>query len=275
MTQATSRFDGRVALVTGGASGIGEATVRRLHAEGAIVAIADIRPDAIVPLVAELGPERTFAITVDMLDPQKIDAMIAYTVERFGRLDILINNAGVGSYGAVTDINLDHWREVMGVDVDGVFWASRTAMPHLVKAKGAIVNVASIAGMVGDYGFAAYNAAKAAVINLTRSMALDHAPEVRVNAVSPGLTATPLATGLTGNPSIMDAYLPVLPLRRPAEPREVAAAIAFLASDDASYITGHNLTIDGGLTAHSGQPNFPRILGGKSHLADAPTAVRR
>ncbi len=142
-------------------------------------------------------------------------------------------------------------------------------------ARGCIVNVASVAGSGGDYGFAAYNAAKAAVINLSRSMALDHAPHVRVNTVSPGLTRTPLATGLYGNPEIMAAWRDGLPLGRPGEPSEIASAIAFLASDDASYVNGHDLVVDGGGAAHTGMPNFTRILAGQSHLVGAESFVKR
>lgn len=268
------RFAGRVAIVTGGASGIGEATVRRLHGEGATVIVADIRADAIAALTGDLGP-RAHGHPVDMIDTAAIEAMIAAVADRHGRIDILVNNAGIGSFGRVTDIDLAHWREVMAVDVEGPMWASRAAMPHLEASHGCIVNVASVAGLAGDYGFAAYNAAKAAIINLTRAMALDHAPRVRVNAVSPGLTATPLATGLTGNDAIMAAWRDGLPLGRPARPDEVAAAIAFLASSDASYVNGHNLVVDGGGAAHTGMPNFTRILGDASHLDAAETLIRR
>ena len=269
------RFADKVAIVTGGASGIGEATVRRLHSEGATVVVCDIRSDAVGRLLDDLGTDRAHAHLIDMMDLGAAAQMVTEIAARFGRLDILVNNAGMGSFGRVTDIDLAHWREVMTIDVDAVFMASRTAMPHLTCSGGTIVNVASIAGMLGDHSFAAYSAAKAAVINLTRSMAVDHAPEVRVNCVSPGLTDTPLAVGLTGNAEIMAGYGECIMLGRAAAPAEVAAGIAFLASSDASYITGHNLVIDGGITAHSGQPNFTRILAGKSHLDEAETVIRR
>lgn len=271
----SGRFADKVAIVTGGASGIGEATVRRLHDEGATVVVADIRPDVTSMLVAELDSERVVEHQVDMLVTAEIEALIASVAIRFGTIDILINNAGIGSFGRVTEIDLAHWREVMTIDVEAAMWASRTAMPFLEKARGNIVNVASVAGIAGDYGFAAYNAAKAALINLTRAMALDHAPQVRVNVVSPGLTATPLAVGLTGNAAIMAAWTDGLPLGRPGEPSEVAAAIAFLASPDASYINGHNLVVDGGGMAHTGMPNFSRILAGASHLDGAESLVKR
>lgn len=269
------RFPGKCAIVTGGASGIGAATVRRLRGEGANVMVADIRAEAIAALLAELGGEGVSGHVVDMMDLSQVEAMIAEAVRRFGRLDILVNNAGVGSFGRITDITLEHWREVLTIDLEAVMWACRTAMPHLEATRGCIVNVASVAGGGGDYGFAAYNAAKAGLINLSRSMALDHAPHVRVNTVSPGLTRTPLAEGLHGNPEIMAAWRDALPLGRPGEPEEVAAAIAFLASPDASYVNGHDLVVDGGGAAHTGLPNFTRILGGASHLANAETLVKR
>jgi meso-butanediol dehydrogenase / (S,S)-butanediol dehydrogenase / diacetyl reductase len=268
------RFSDKVVIVTGGGSGIGEAAVRRFAAEGACVVVADVRESAWTRVVDALDIGQHLGVTVDVIDPDAIDRMIAATIDRFGRIDGLVNNAGMGSFGRVTDIDLNHWNTVMAVDVGAVFWASRQAMPHLIATGGSIVNVASASGMAADYGFAAYNAAKAAVLNLTRAMAIDHAPAVRINAVSPGLTATPLATGLTENPAIMQAYDGVLPMERPAQADEIAAAIAFLASDDASYVNGHNLVVDGGMTAHTGQPNFTRLLGGDSHLAGVGTAVR-
>ena len=271
----TGRLNGKVAIVTGGASGIGEATVRRLHADGATVVVADVRPEAIVALSDALQSDRIIGHQVDMMQTAEIEGMIAETVRRCGGIDILVNNAGIGSFGRVTDIDLAHWREVMTIDVEAVMWASRTAMPFLETRQGCIVNIASVAGIAGDYGFAAYNAAKAAVINLTRAMAIDHAPQVRVNVVSPGLTRTPLAEGLTGNPDIMAAWTDNLPMGRPAESEEVASAIAFLASPDASYINGHNLVVDGGGIAHTGMPNFTRILGGASHLDGMVSAVKR
>lgn len=269
------RLTGKRAIVTGGASGIGEATVRRFLDEGATVLAADIRADALNQLAASLPSTALMTAQVDMMDLNAVEALIASGTERLGGLDILVNNAGIGSFGSITDIGFDHWREVMAIDLDAVMWACRHALPHLAQACGCIVNVASVSGSGGDYGFAAYNAAKAAVINLGRAMALDHAPHVRVNSVSPGLTRTPLATGLTGNAQVMEAWRDALPLGRPAEPREIAAAIAFLASDDASYVNGHDLVVDGGGAAHTGLPNFTRLLGGEGHLTQADSFIQR
>lgn len=269
------RLCGKRAIVTGGASGIGAASVRRFLDEGATVILLDIRADAIAETMACLASERLDSMTVDMMDLVAVEQAIGECAARMGGIDILVNNAGIGSFGRITDIDLAHWREVMAIDLDAVMWASRTALPHLQRSEGSIVNVASIAGHRADYGFAAYNAAKAAVINLTRAIALDHAPLVRCNSVSPGLTRTPLATGLYGNPQIMEAWRDGLPLCRPAEPAEVASAIAFLASADASFVNGHDLVVDGGGLAHTGMPNFTRILGAHSHLAQAASLVRR
>lgn len=275
MTGSSRRLEGKFAIVTGGASGIGKATVSRFLDEGAAVVAADIRADALADLAASINSKRLVTFEADMINLAQVESMIAFAVERFGQLDVLVNNAGIGSFGRITDIDLAHWREVLAIDLDAVMWSCRSAMPHLEKARGCIVNVASVAGSGGDYGFAAYNAAKAAVINLSRSMALDHAPHVRVNTVSPGLTRTPLATGLTGNPEIMAAWSDALPLGRAGEPSEIAAAIAFLASDDASFVNGHDLVVDGGGAAHTGMPNFTRILAGQSHLDSAESFVKR
>lgn len=269
------KLTGKRAIVTGGASGIGEATVRRFLEDGAAVLAADIRPDALAQLTASLPTDALTTAQVDMLDLNAVEALIATAADKLGGIDILVNNAGIGSFGSIADIGLDHWREVMTIDLDAVMWACRHALPHLVQARGCIVNVASVSGSGGDYGFAAYNAAKAAVINLSRAMALDHAPHVRVNSVSPGLTRTPLATGLTGNAKVMEAWRDALPLGRPAEPSEIAAAIAFLASDDASYVNGHDLVVDGGGAAHTGLPNFTRLLGGEGHLTQADSFIQR
>lgn len=267
------RLTEKRAIVTGGASGIGEATVRRFLDEGATVMAADIRPDALEQLASSCASDRLRTYRVDMMDLGAVEALITDAAQALGGIDILVNNAGIGSFGTIATISFEHWREVMAIDLDAVMWSCRHALPHLVATRGCIVNVASVSGSAGDYGFAAYNAAKAAVINLSRAMALDHAPYVRVNSVSPGLTATPLATGLTGHPDIMAAWM--LPLERAAEPAEIASAIAFLASDDASYVNGHDLVVDGGGAAHTGLPNFTRILGDKSHLDEAKSLVRR
>ena len=252
------RFDNKVALVTGAASGIGEAVARRLAAGGAQILAVDVNEAGLAALVGALGSGAVSHVA-DMAKQAAVEAMVAAVVERFGRLDILVNNAGVGSYKRTTELGPEEWRRVMAIDLDAVFFACRQALPHLIETRGCVVNTASISGMGADYGFTAYNTAKAAVIALTRVMAIDYAAQgVRVNSVSPGLTLTPL---LAMSPqAYLDAYAEKVPMRRGGQPDEIAAVIAFLASDDASYITGQNIAVDGGMTAWTGSPDVSEIM---------------
>ena len=182
---------------------------------------------------------------------------------RFGGLDILVSNAGIGSFGEAPDMDPEMWHRVIAIDLDGVFFGARAAIPAMrARGGGVIVNTASISGLGGDYGFAAYNAAKAAVINLTRTLAIDHGKDnIRVNALAPGLVSTPITSGLAAIPGLAEAWNALIPLGRPAQPEEMAEVIAFLASDAASYITGTTIVADGRMTARTGQPNFTRVMG--------------
>jgi meso-butanediol dehydrogenase/(S,S)-butanediol dehydrogenase/diacetyl reductase len=254
------RFADRIALVTGGASGIGAATVRLLAAEGAAVTVVDLAESAGAAVAAEIGGHFH---ACDLADPAAPGAMVEAVLARAGRLDVLVNNAGIGSLAEAPDLDPALWRQVLAVDLDAVFLACRAAIPAMRAAGGGtIVNTASISGLAGDYGFAAYNAAKAGLLNLTRALAIDHGKDgIRVNAVCPGLVDTPLAAPLAAVPGLMAAWVRDIPLGRAARPEEIAEAIAFLASDAASYMTGAALVVDGGATAHTGQPNFIRAIG--------------
>jgi meso-butanediol dehydrogenase / (S,S)-butanediol dehydrogenase / diacetyl reductase len=255
----TGRFGGKIAVITGGASGIGAATARRLAAEGAHVVLGDLDSDAAQELAGSLGG---IGLATDVADPSACNALIEAAVARFGGLDILVNNAGMGSFGSAATLADDEWRRVMAVNLDGTFQCTRAALPYLrTRGGGAIVSTASISGLMGDHGFVAYNAAKAAVINFTRSVAIDFAAQgIRVNAVAPGLVDTPIVAGALAIPGAREAWNERIPMGRPARAEEIAAAICFLASDDASYITGTTLVVDGGATAHTGQPNLAKLL---------------
>jgi meso-butanediol dehydrogenase/(S,S)-butanediol dehydrogenase/diacetyl reductase len=256
------RFEGRVAIVTGGASGIGAATVRLLAGEGAKVAIFDLDRHKGERLAAELGADRATFSAVDVADAGALAAAVDAVAGRFGRLDILVNNAGIGALAKTPELPVEAWRQVMAVDIDAVFYACRAAIPHMREAGGgAIVNTASISGAAGDYGMTVYNAAKGAVINYTKALAIDHALDgIRVNSVSPGLIDTQLTDGLREAPDLLAEWTAGIPMKRAGRPEEMAAVIAFLASDAASYVTGSNIIADGGKMAWTGQPDATILI---------------
>ena len=253
-------FEGKVVLVSGAASGIGAATTRAYLEAGATVVAGDLDAGALERLEADLAPEhaaRWARAVLDVSDASSADRFVDTAVQRFGRVDVLVNNAGIAPVGSVTDTSDELWRRVMAVDVDGVFFLSRAAMPHLVRVGGCIVNMASVSGIAADFNYAAYNAAKGAIVNLTRSMAVDYGKKgVRVNAVAPGPVRTPLLIkNLQSLPGLESAFERFIPLGRIAEPAEVAEAVLFLSSRGASFISGAILPVDGGVTAWNGQPN--------------------
>ncbi|WEK41891.1 MAG: SDR family NAD(P)-dependent oxidoreductase [Candidatus Sphingomonas colombiensis] len=254
------RFAGKVALVTGGGSGIGAATARLLAREGAQLVVVDLVAEHAQAVADETGG---IAVTADVAQRADVERAVARAVERHGRIDILFNNAGIGCFGRTPDLDPAQWERVIAVDLNAVFYACRAAIPHMPKPGGVIVNTASISGLAADYGFTAYNAAKAAVINYTRSLAIDHAREgIRANALCPGLVATPIIAGARELPGLEQAWNDTIPLGRPAQPEEMAQVVAFLASDAASYVTGSVIVADGGQTASTGQPNLMNFLPG-------------
>ena len=256
------RFENKVVIVTAAASGIGLAAAKRFAAEGATLSLCDIALDTLKSHASAMGlPDSKLHVArIDVSKPKELEAFIADTVARFGSLDILVNNAGVGAFGYVTEITPEIWDRVIATTLSSVFYASRAALPHLIKSRGNIVNTASISGLVADVGFAAYNAAKGGVVNLTRAMAIDHASDgIRVNAICPGVTETGSTAWMHNHPEIMRGFAERLTMGRMGTSEEMAGAILFLASDDATYITGTNLVIDGGLTAGTGQPPFRKL----------------
>jgi meso-butanediol dehydrogenase/(S,S)-butanediol dehydrogenase/diacetyl reductase len=256
------RFKNKVVVITGGASGIGLASARRFHGEGAAVVIADVNDAQGQAVAADLGDGRCVYQHADVASWEDVQTLIERAANEFGGLDVLFNNAGVGSFAATPDLEVEEWRRVIDIDLSGVFYGCKAAIPHLRRrGGGSIVNTASISGLFGDYSFTAYTAAKAGVVNYTRAAAIDHAREgIRVNAVCPGPVDTPIIAGINQMPGVRELWDECVPMGRFARPEEIAAVVAFLASDDASYITGAAIPVDGGVTAHTGQPNLPAIL---------------
>lgn len=246
-----SRFAGKVAIVTGGANGIGAAVAARLAAEGAKVMIADVQEPA------ETTDSIAFVRT-DASSAAAVSALVDETVAKWGKVDILINNAGLGALSETPEMEEELWDKVFAINTKAIYLFCKYAIPVMRAQGGAIVNVASISGLGGDYGMGVYNASKGAVINYTRSLALDCARDgIRVNALCPGLIETAMTALTVARPDDREAWLGPIPLARMGKPEEMASVIAFLASDDASYMTGSIVTADGGITCHTGQPNIP------------------
>jgi meso-butanediol dehydrogenase/(S,S)-butanediol dehydrogenase/diacetyl reductase len=255
------RFEGKTIVITGAAAGIGLAAARRFHAEGGAVVIGDLREALDPDVEACFGGERMIYRQVDVADWEQMQALMAAAVDTFEGLDVLFNNAGIGILSTVPDITVEQMRRVIDVSLFGAFHGCKAVIPIMrERGGGAIVNMASISGMAGDYGFAAYNTAKGGVLNLTRALAIDHAREgIRVNAVCPGPIDTEPKKNIARIPGAIENWHESVPMGRFGTADEVAATVLFLASDDASYMTGASLVVDGGQTAHTGQPNFPKL----------------
>jgi meso-butanediol dehydrogenase/(S,S)-butanediol dehydrogenase/diacetyl reductase len=252
-----NRFTDRVVIVTGAGSGIGEATARRFSLEGARVVLAGDTRAKLDAVAAGLPPERTLVQPTDVADYAQVEALVRATIEHFGALHVLVGNAGIAVEGKATDGSLEDWAHVMAVNAGGVFHGAKAAMPHLIASRGCIVHTASVSGLGGDWAMGFYNASKGAIVNLTRSLALDHGADgVRVNAVCPTFIRTPMTADMQEKDDLLAKFRERIPMGRPGEAHEVAAVIAFLASDDASFVNGVMLPVDGGLGASNGQPNM-------------------
>ncbi len=247
------RFEGRGALVTGGSSGIGKATAARLLAEGARVAINGRDEERLAAAVRELAPGgEVSVVAADIAREDEVRRLVDEALARLGRIDVLVNSAGIDGAGVeALGLSADGWRRVLDVNLTGPFLVAQAVARHMAAAGGgAIVNVASLNGLAAEAGFADYNTSKGGLVMLTRSLAVDLAPHnIRVNAVCPGYILTPMTTGYAADPATGAAIRAAIPMGRIGDPAEVAAAIAFLACDDASYVTGELLVVDGGRLA--------------------------
>ncbi|MFJ9565170.1 SDR family NAD(P)-dependent oxidoreductase [Streptomyces fuscichromogenes] len=254
----TNRFAGRVAVVTAGASGIGLGIVRRLVAEGARVVIGDIDKEGLKRAAEEFGTHVT-PLHTDVRQEADIAAMVETAVTSFGRLDCAFNVAGMGGGGPVLGLSAEEIDAVLSVTLRSTFLCIKHEASQFIAqgSDGAIVNIASINAIQPAEGSASYNAAKAGVVSLTQSAALELGEHgIRVNAVGPGLVGTPMTRSLTGNPAIAQAYRDATPLQRPGRPEDIAGAATFLGSDDAAWTTGQTLYVDGGQTV----TGYPRLL---------------
>jgi meso-butanediol dehydrogenase / (S,S)-butanediol dehydrogenase / diacetyl reductase len=237
-------------LITGGASGIGAATAARFLEEGSTVVVLDRDAKGRKQIQAQL-PELAGTMDADVSNLKQVEAAFAEAVRMMGGVDVLINNAGISIRHKFLDITPAEWDKIIAVNLTGVFYVAQTAARHMwERGSGVILQTASTNGIVGYPYYADYNATKAGVIELTRSMALELAPKIRVCAVAPGYVLTPMQRAEYTD-EMLDEVNRKIPLRRHAKPEEIAALFAFLASDDAAYMTGHVYTIDGGETAGS------------------------
>ncbi len=258
----SERYKSRTAVVTAAGSGIGAATARGFAREGARVVVADLsgkRAEETAAGITAAGGQAAW-IKMDAADPGAMQATLQLALDRYGSVDVLVNNAGYGEPGLLADCSIEVWNRTLAVTLTSVFLGLKYSLPQMRRqGRGVVVNTASISGTAGDYGMSAYNAAKAGVINLTRSAALEWARDgIRVNCVCPGGIDTRVTQVLAGERAgeVRRAMAAVHPLGRMGDADEIANAILFLASDEASFITGAALVADGGLTAQTGLPPF-------------------
>jgi meso-butanediol dehydrogenase / (S,S)-butanediol dehydrogenase / diacetyl reductase len=252
-----NRLEGKVAVVTGGNAGIGEAVAKRFADEGASVVVTGRRQQELDRVVSGIRHNKGKALAVagSVTDEAHAQDVAQRTLDSFGHIDILVNNAGIGDFGKrLHETDDATWTTVLDVNLTGVFRMTRAIVPQMLKqGRGAIVNISSIASLVGIPTVSAYAASKGGLDALTRAVAIDYAPDgIRCNVVNPGLIDTPMAAPLMTNPDMLQPILAQYAIRRPGTPEEVANMVLYLASDEAAWVTGGTFTIDGGMTVYKG-----------------------
>lgn len=254
------KLDGKVAVVTGGASGIGKGTVEAFVEEGARVIVGDVDSDGIGALIGQLGHNQVDGSVVDVRDEAAVQQMVEQAFRRFGRLDIAFNNAGVGGFSPIQSYSLEDWDRVLGISLTGTFLCIKHQAARLIAQGqgGSIINVASLNAIQPTEGFAAYCSAKAGVAMLTKVAALELGRhKIRMNGIGPGLIHTPATAGMTALPGLEDSFIHEAPIGRAGEPADVAKLAVYLASDDSSLMTGQTLYIDGGASLKK----YPELFG--------------
>jgi NAD(P)-dependent dehydrogenase (short-subunit alcohol dehydrogenase family) len=247
------RLSDQVAIVTGAGNGIGQAITRRFAEEGAHIAVFDINPDdgaGAVRMVESLH-RRSLFVKADVSDSASVQRAIQQTLAHFGKIDILVNNAGINVAKRVVEYTDEDWRRILGVNLDGVWFCCRYVIPHFLdRGKGVIVNIASVGAFQTSHDRAPYMASKGGVVSLTKALALDLAENnIRVNAIAPGIVETTMSERWKHRPGALRSVTFLTPMGRFGRPEEIANAAVFLASGEASFVTGHTLTVDGGMTA--------------------------
>lgn len=252
-----NRLEGKVAVVTGGNAGIGEAIAKRFADEGASVVVTGRRQQELdrVASVIRLNKGKVLAVAGSVTDEVHVQDVVRRALDSFGKIDVLVNNAGIGEFGKrLHETDDTVWAKVLDVNLSGVFRMTRAVIRQMQKqGRGSIINISSIASLVGLSGLAAYTASKGGLDALTRALAVEYAKEgIRCNVVNPGLIDTPMAAPLMVNPDMLQPILAQYAIRRPGTPAEVANMVLYLASDEAAWVTGATFPIDGGMTVYKG-----------------------
>jgi meso-butanediol dehydrogenase/(S,S)-butanediol dehydrogenase/diacetyl reductase len=255
MTGNRYAVEGRAVLVTGGGSGIGGAIAQAFLDNGARVAVSGRRPEPLDRFAAAAPEGRALAVRGDVGRAEDATRIVEETVAAFGGLDVVVSNAAGYASGDLADLPAADWERLRATNIDGFVHLAQAALPLLVRSRGTLIAVASVSGLYGDWGQAAYNATKHAVVGFVQSLALDYGDRgVRINAVAPAFTVTDMTADVGTDEASLAPFLDRIALGRPGRPEDVAPAVLFLASDDAAYITGSVLTVDGGTSASTGQP---------------------